>query len=348
MEIALFLIIIGILAILSGVILFIIALVKKKGWGVIRSLVIFGVGIVLLFVGIIVAFLQPGVPPAESKIVIESYNISIGYVGVDKLYLDKAEVMLRNEGDASATGIELVISSNEEEIEGYPSTTLEPGEEKKVSYSFSGISREISKGIGVEEIAVTMRLLGYPERRGIEKVEKQILAEKNMTIPIPIVRIGDTIPEVGKGIDKHNLSLTLLSWIESGIAVDGPYSGSEYYTFTAKPSMKFVILIFKFQNNWIRVQETPYLNTGEITTNKGYIYTIWDSPFGIHSGEYKLGKSTDEEVKTLIGDSGGYEDLLPEESTIGCVVFEIPEDEIPIEASIVHIPSLIKYEGELK
>ncbi len=174
------------------------------------------------------------------------------------------------------------------------------------------------------------------------------MAEKNITIPIPIVRIGDTIPEVGRSIDKHNLSLTLLSSIESGIAVDGPYSGDEYYTFTAKPGMKFVILIFKFQNNWIRVQETPYLNTGEIATNKGYIYNTWDSPFGIHSEEYKPRKSTDEEVKTLIGNSGGYEDLLPEESTIGCVVFGIPEDEIPIEASIVNVPSLIKYERELK
>jgi len=79
------------------------------------------------------------------------------------------------------------------------------------------------------------------------------------------------------------------------------------------------------------------------------IFTIHGiPPVGIHSEEYKPRKSIDEEVKTLIGNSGGYEDLLPEESTIGRVVFEIPEDEISIEASIVHIPSLIKYEGELK
>lgn len=349
MEIALFLIIIGILAILTGVILFIIALIKKKGWGIIRSLVIFGAGIVLLFVGIIVASLQPGAvsppePSAELKIVIESYNISIGDVSVDKLYVDEAEVLLRNEGDASTTDIELAISSNQEKIEGYSSITLEPREEKKVSYSFDWIGEEISKGIGVKEIAVTMRLFGYPERRGFEKIEKQILAEKSITIPIPRVRIGDTIPEVK---DKHNLSMTLLSWRESNMAVVGPYSGDEYYTFTAKPGMKFVILIFKFQNNWIRVQQTSYLNAGEIATNKGYIYNMWDSP-GIHSEEYKPRKSTDEEVKTLIGDSGGYKDLLPEESIIGCVVFEIPEDEIPIEASIVNVPSLIRYEGELK
>ena len=281
---------------------------------------------------------------AESKIVIESYNISIGDVGVDKLYFDKAEVLLRNEGDVSATDIELVISSNKEEIEGYSSIALEPGEEKKVSYSFDLISGELSKGIGIEEIAVTMRLLGYPERKGIEKVEKQILVEKNITIPIPIVRIGNTISEVGGGIDKHNLSLTLLSWRESDMAVDGPYSGDNYYTFTAKPGMKFVILIFKVRNNWIRVQETPYLNSGEIATNKGYIYNTWNPPISFHSEEYKPRKSTDEEVKILIGDSGGYEDLLPEESIMGCVVFEIPEDEIPIEASIVNVPSLIKYE----
>ena len=75
---------------------------------------------------------------------------------------------------------------------------------------------------------------------------------------------------------------------------------------------------------------------------------MWDPPVGIYSEEYKPRKATDEEVEVLVGDSGAYEDLLPGKSTVGCVVFEIPKDEIPIEASIVYVPPLIRYEGGAK
>jgi hypothetical protein len=156
----------------------------------------------------------------------------------------------------------------------------------------------------------------------------------------PIIRVGDTIPELST--DKPKLSLTLLSWKESGIAIEGPYSGDIYYAFTAKPGMKFVILAFRFQNNWVRPQETPYLRAGEVATDKGYFYPLWHSPVGVHSEEYNPRKATDYEIETLMGDSGGYEELLPEESTIGRVVFEIPEDETPVEASISGVSYLIK------
>lgn len=74
----------------------------------------------------------------------------------------------------------------------------------------------------------------------------------------------------------------------------------------------------------------------------------WNPPAGIHSKEYKPRKATNEEIEVLVGDSGAYEDLLPEESIVGSVVFEIPEDETPIEASIVYVRSLIKYGEGLK
>ncbi|HEC87499.1 MAG TPA: hypothetical protein ENI49_06535 [Thermoplasmatales archaeon] len=270
-------------------------------------------------------------PSAESKIVIEAYNISIDDVGVDKLYFDSIKVLLRNEGSTLAKIDKIVLSSGKSKIEDTLVGSLNPREEKEASLpTYSPLEKEI----GIDEVKGTISVIDSSGK---------ILAEKNITIQIPIARIGDTIPNVGADIDKHNLSLTLLSWKESNIAVDGPYVGDEYYTFTAKPGMKFVILIYKFQNNWIRPQETPYLDAGEIATNKGYIYPIWNPPLGIHSEEYKPRKATPEEIKTLIGDSGGYEDLLPEESVKGCVVFEIPEDQTTIEASIAYVPPLIKY-----
>jgi len=46
-------------------------------------------------------------------------------------------------------------------------------------------------------------------------------------------------------------------------------------------------------------------------------------------------------IKTLIGTSGSWKDLLPGESTVGCAVFEIPEDEEPVEASLAYVDHII-------
>ena len=154
-----------------------------------------------------------------------------------------------------------------------------------------------------------------------------------------VARIGDTIPEVG--LAEEDLSMTLVAWAESDIAVDGPYVGNEFYTFTARPGMKFIILEFEFHNNWVREQETPYFNKGEVRTDKGYFYQVWSPPGGIHSEEYAPRPSTQEEVENL-GGSGAFEDLLPERSVRGHVVFEIPEDEEPEEVELSQVPVAIK------
>ncbi len=156
-----------------------------------------------------------------------------------------------------------------------------------------------------------------------------------------VARIGETIPVPG----KENLSVTLLWWKESKVVVNGEYAGGEYWTFTAKPGMKFIILAYEFRNNWVREQETPYLSAGQIlTAPKGYYFETWNPPLGVQSKEYKPRRATAEEMETLIGDSGGYEKLMPEQSVIGCVKFEISEDATPVEADVVGLrPYLIKF-----
>ena len=110
-----------------------------------------------------------------------------------------------------------------------------------------------------------------PEKEVIEVEKKESEIEEETEVEEEeIIFIGDTIPEL-EGYD--NLAVTFLSWIESNIAIAGPYSGDTYYTFTAKPEMKFIILFFEFKNNGVRAQEIPYINEGEIiTSEKGYIY----------------------------------------------------------------------------
>ncbi|MBA7590816.1 hypothetical protein ES708_32956 [subsurface metagenome] len=285
---------------------------------------------------------EPALPTVTSapKVVIQEFTPTICDVGVDKIYFTELRVSLENEGDLQVTICKLVIASNTGQLEGDIYTTLEPREKKTISSSFFSPGREINKGIGVEEVTVTVRVLGYQGQSG--DIKEEVLGEGKFTISVPIARIGDTITEYQ---GKHDLPLTLLWWEESDIAVDGPYV-SGYYTFTARPGMKFIILAYEFMNNGMREQETPYLSAGEIaTTPKGYCYQVFHPPLGVHSEEYNPRRATAEEVKTLIGDSGGYERLWPEESVIGCVVFEIPKDATPIEASIVYLPLLVRFQS---
>ena len=156
--------------------------------------------------------------------------------------------------------------------------------------------------------------------------------------PPPIARIGHTIPIC---IAEQELSMTLLWWQESNIALDR----FGYETYTAVPGRKFIILAYEFRNDGNREQITPSLGDGEIVTApKGYCYKDWN-PFllGISSWDYNPRKASPEEINTLIGDDAAYERLLPEESVKGCMVFEIPQDATPVEATIIGIPYLIKF-----
>ena len=66
MGIALFLI--GVLAIIAGIVMFIIALIKKRGWGLLRAVVIGVVGFILMIVGIIVGITQDSSEPVTESI----------------------------------------------------------------------------------------------------------------------------------------------------------------------------------------------------------------------------------------------------------------------------------------
>ena len=276
---------------------------------------------------------SPSEEPSIPEIIIENYDIgTVEVIAPDKLYVSRVDVFLQNDGSIPVSISKVVISSKEHDIEGYPfkTGTMLPRDRQKVSLMYGSLGRDLM----AERVAATIKVFGTIA----EESEKQILAQKDISILTPTIGVGDTMQEI-KG--THELSLTLLSFQESNVAVDGPYV-TGYYTFTAKPHMKFIILAYRFDNNWIREQEAPYINEGEIVTSKGYIYSSWYPVGGVHAEEYNPREATEEEIATLIGDSGGYEHLLPEQSIVGRIVFEIPKDATPIEASIRFVPSLIK------
>lgn len=168
--------------------------------------------------------------------------------------------------------------------------------------------------------------------------------EDNNEPEIQIINIGDTISEIGTDVGKNSLSMTILSAIESNICVDGPYA-TDFYTFTTQEGMKFITLTYELQNDWIGEQITPVMAYGEILTDKGYYYNYWNPPVGVLSDEYQPRKSTEDEVEKFIGREGSLTELLPEETIIGCAVFEIPEDQIGIEITLSHVPYKINIES---
>jgi len=81
-------VLIGLLAILAGIVMFIIALIRKRGWGVIRSLVIGGVGFVLVIVGAVVGVTQETTKPNPTTIPTPAPAPSVIEVTAQELWAD--------------------------------------------------------------------------------------------------------------------------------------------------------------------------------------------------------------------------------------------------------------------
>jgi hypothetical protein len=138
------------------------------------------------------------------------------------------------------------------------------------------------------------------------------------------------------------MSLTALVVQESATAVAGPYNGY-YYTYTARPGMKFVILGYRFTNTGVRRQITPSLVRGEVqTAPKGYYYSVWYPPPG--AAGYQWRYATAEEIRRLGANNGGLIPLLPEQTAEGRVVFEVPADARPAEVQLWGVPARISLE----
>lgn len=271
------------------------------------------------------------ISPKEPEIKIEQLSAHASIYKIDEISYS-FEIKVKNIGYGSLGTehnklyINYKIVIKNKTFEGYDYVYLPPN-----SSSVFFLDGAVLRNPGEYEYNVTVNIMK----------EAEILATEKFAVSLPTTWMGYIIPEVASGYDKHNLSLTLISWRESTIAVNGPYIGDKYYTFTAKNNMKFIILFYQFQNKWIRVQTTPYINSGEIYTDKGYIFNVWSPPSGVWSEEYNPRKATENEVTEFIGDSGGYEKLLPEDSIKGCVVFEIPKDIQPIDLILHYVPNII-------
>lgn len=239
------------------------------------------------------------------EIVLADYTSSpVSSAYLDSFYLDDTEITLRNEGGASAEIYELILTIGGEEFTRYPMETL--GSWQEATYSircYGSVDREIG----------TYSFTGKLE---VQDSDYRTLFEQDLNFTVPALGMDDTIPEIPW---TDNMSLTLLSWRESYTVT---YLGTwdEPTTVEADPGWKFIILNFRFTNNSIRVQDTPYISSGEIATDEGYIYSL-----------------------TPYSDEVGYEELYQGESIEGFLTFQIPDGATPVEADLEHIDPLVRF-----
>lgn len=280
--------------------------------------------------------------PTESaqEIVIEDWSAGVEHAGINELRLETFDVRLSNHGSRPIKIGVISLSSGTTEIKRTFTTILQPGEKDSFCLPFPS-SDPLERAPGVDELECEITI-----GQDIGKVMCPVIAEKSITIHVPVAGIGYTEP-VGMFLDKtlqETLPLTLVSWMEGDKALAGPFEG-RYYTATAKPGSRFITLVFELRNDWTKAQKIPHIWEGDILTDKGNIYPAWQGHRDpVILTEYQTEAASEQEISALVRYSGGYE-LSPGESVKGRVVLEVPQDENPVEASIENLRPLIAYEG---
>ncbi len=113
-------------------------------------------------------------------------------------------------------------------------------------------------------------------------------------------------------------------------------SGDSFRTYFAKKGQfKFVILTYRFKNDYNLEQTTPGMTSAEILTEpKGHVYKLWAVPSGDAAATYSPVTSWPPEVTDLGGSDAGGVKLQPDYGVQGRIVFEIPEEMTPVEATV--------------
>jgi len=275
--------------------------------------------------------------PSKTEVAIEEWNVEIEHVGIEKVDLESFEVVLRNTSSRPINIGVISLHAGNSENKRMFSTEMNPGAKR----SFSVFTSEpLERPRGARSLGCKI-IVG----EDIGKVMSPIIAEKEISISIPTAGIGYT-QRVGI-LKEKTITLTLLSWKEGDKALAGPYPDGTYYIYTPRPGNKFIMLIYELRNDWSQSQKTPHIKFGDMLTDNGEIYSAWQAPSDPAnlSQEYIGRPATDEEITTLIRYSGGRE-LASGESIKGRIIFEIPEEENPVEASIHSLRPLIEYDGE--
>jgi len=273
--------------------------------------------------------LTPKPQKSEPILTVLDEGIKSGVVGLDS-FSGKLNLVVKNGSDREVeiSRCEFQAGGKTFDVSGFH--LIGAGKEKKVTYPIY----EIPRSPGAKEITINYKLYGGYDLSLGEKGEA--ILKRSITERVPVYEFGEIIGpgyDFGETIEKHNISMKLLWGRSSETVVYRPWL-DEYFTYTAKPGKKFVIVAFEFKNEGIREEGTPHITSGEILTDEGYIYSDWSMPdLPSEKEAYKERKATKEEInKRLTG--VGWTHLMQGETTKGRIVFEIPEDAEPVEAKL--------------
>lgn len=116
-------------------------------------------------------------------------------------------------------------------------------------------------------------------------------------------------------------------------------SQGTYYVFVARPGTKFVVVSYLFKNDSTVQQQTPGVNSGEVTTKpNGYVYKLWAVPTGPEIDQYRPNLALGRDIAETGASSGGDAKLLPGESVEGRAIFEMPSEMIPVDVTLPFLP----------
>lgn len=246
-----------------------------------------------------------------------SVYVSISTGEVDEFTMDGVEWSFRNEGSEKVRIDRLVVYLEKSKFERELNISLNPGKEWSSQLYSPPFPITLKKSVG-------MSVKGK-----LEVISEGIAVEKNFTVPLSSMNAGEAVNNIAA---RNELSLAFLGWKESKVVVYR-YKDS-YYRFEAKPDMKFVVLALKLSNSGKTVF-IPILD-GEIATDKG-IYKTWIPDFS----EKYLWKGDSRALVPLTR-----ERILPGESVVFHVVFEVPENEKPLYAGLSNVPAYLSLRGE--
>jgi len=245
-----------------------------------------------------------------------SIYVCISNGEVDEFHMDGVEWTFRNEGGEKVRIDRVAVYLERSRFERELNLSLDPGEERSFQLYSPPFPITLKKSTGMSV------------KGGVEIVSRDTIIRKNFTAPLPSMKVGEAVNNVAA---RNELSLAFLGWKESG-AVVYSYKGS-HYRFEAKPGMKFVVLALTLHNNGKDALFIDALSPtdGEIATDKG-IYKSWTPDF---SEKYLWKK----DAKSLTPLTKGK--IMPDESIVFHVAFEVPENERPLYASLSNVPAYL-------
>ncbi len=264
-------------------------------------------GAVLLL--IVLALFPRGAAPSPEILCVHYTPSPVSSLDLERVSLDEVRVTLRNAGRAPCRVGGLVLTLGGKEISGWAWGELRPGEEREFTFPCRYV--QVDREVGSYSLHGRLRVV---DREG------KVLLDENLAFFLPILRMGETLPQVDW---TEGVSFTPLSWSENRMVTytrSYSYRGPEVCTVEADPGTKFILLHFRYRNLSESPQRTPWISFGQLAAEDGELYPL-----------------------TPYSERACWVELKPGEEVEGFFTFQIPEGKKPLEACFQCVRALVRF-----